>query len=148
MNIEAEYMTLSAYLKAANLQGRAWQLTIADCRMEHFDDESKPLLLFAGTERGLILNKTNAGILVNAFGPETDAWRGRVVELYPDRVMFAGRIVDAIRVRIPQAGAASSPAAPAPTPAQQHAASLAFQAPSSSPAPAPVQGSEFRDIPF
>lgn len=134
----------STYLKAADLQGRAVLVTIADCRMEHLDDESKPMLLFVGKGRGLILNKTNAGILVNALGDETDAWRGRVVELYPDRVMFAGRMVDAIRLRIPQAPAASPPppmhpAAPAATAWQQQAAPQAF------PIPAPELND---DIPF
>ena len=111
----------STYIKAADLQGRAVRLTISDCRMEHFDDESKPMLTFAGTERGLILNKTNSGVLTNAFGDETDDWRGRAVELYPDRVMFAGRLVDAVRIRIPPAPAATPPAPPpapvAPPPA-------------------------------
>lgn len=112
------------YLKAADLQGRTVRVTIADCRMEHLDDETKPLLLFVGKERGLILNKTNSGILVAALGDETDLWRGRVIELYPDRVMFSGRMVDAIRLRVPAGTPAPPPAPPAPP-----AASLAAQAP-------------------
>jgi hypothetical protein len=121
-----------SYLKAADLQGRAPRVTIADCRMEHFDDESKPLLLFVGKERGLILNKTTAGILVARLGDDTDAWLWRVVELYPDRVMFQGRMVDAIRVRMPAVHQTPPPAAP---PAQNpaHAASFQAQAPAAAP---------------
>lgn len=143
----------STYLKAADLQGRTVRVTIADCRMEHFDDESKPLLMFVGKDRGLILNKTNSGMLVAALGDETDLWRGRVVELYPDRVMFSGRMVDAIRLRVPgPAAPAATPAAvptqaptPAPQPDPRHAASFAAQAP----APGQPQAVPFDDdIPF
>lgn len=104
------------YLKAADLRGRTVKVKIADCRMEHLDDETKPLLLFVGKDRGLILNKTNSGILVNSLGDETDLWRGQVIELYPDRVMFSGRMVDAIRVRVPAQPAAPAPEPPPPPP--------------------------------
>jgi hypothetical protein len=141
MNIGKEYLNLSAYIKAADLPGPV-RVTIADCRMEHFDDESKPLLLFDGAQKGLLLNKTNAGVLVAALGEETDLWRGHLVELYPTRVPFGGRMVDAVRLRIPadppaatdpgnvttHSGAAllgNPPAGMRP----EHAASMAAQAP-------------------
>ena len=132
MNINAAFP--SSYLKAADLQGRAVRVQIADCVIQPLDDGDKPLLTFAGKDRGLILNKTNGGLLAAALGDETDHWRGKTVEIYPDRVMFQGRMVECIRVRVPQ----DSPA-PAMAPAQ--AASFAAQAP----APAP----DFDDsIPF
>ena len=114
MNINAAFP--GAYLKAADLQGRAVRVQIQDCVMEHLDDGDKPLLTFAGKDRGLILNKTNGGILAAALGDETDLWRGHTIELYPDKVMFSGRMVDAIRVRIPRE-AQPTPAQPAPPPA-------------------------------
>jgi hypothetical protein len=40
MNLAKEYLNLSAYLKAADLPGPV-VVTIADCRMETFDDEQK-----------------------------------------------------------------------------------------------------------
>lgn len=125
----------SKYVRANDLNGQAVRVTIEDCRLEHFDDESKPLLAFVGKQKGLLLNKTNAGLLAAAMGDETDDWRGREVELYPDRVMFQGRMVDAVRLRVPR------PAQPAPAqqspmqPAQ--AASMAAQAPVSAPADQP-----------
>jgi len=123
----------SNYLKAADLQGRSVPAVIDDCRLEHFDDESKPLLLFRGKSKGLILNKTNAGFLVQVFGDDTDAWRGQTVELYPTSVMFSGRMVDAIRIRLP--AQQQRPAAPpAPTAA----------APPAAPEPAPFSD----DVPF
>lgn len=103
-----------AYLKAVDLQGRAARVTIAECAMEHFDEGDKPVLRFSGKDRGLVLNKTNAAVIVDAYGDETNNWRGRPLELYPDRVMFSGRMVDAIRVRIPAAPPVTQPAPPAP----------------------------------
>lgn len=138
----------SAYIKAADLQGRAITVTISDCRLEHFDDESKPLLLFVGASKGLLLNKTNAGTLADAFGDETDDWRGRVVELYPARVMFGGRMVDAIRLRVPTTAPAPDPGTHAPArsaPAGMRpelAASMAVQA------PAPEAGASDDPLPF
>ena len=68
MNINAAFP--GAYLKAADLQGRAVRVQIQDCVMEHLDDGDKPLLTFAGKDRGLILNKTNGGILAAALGDD------------------------------------------------------------------------------
>lgn len=101
----------SNYVKAQDLQGRTVTATIADCRMEDFGGEEKPVLYFQGKEKGLVLNKTNASAIVSAYGDETTAWAGRPVELFVARVMFQGRMVDGIRVRVP------APAAPEPAPA-------------------------------
>lgn len=100
MNINTAFP--STYLKAADLQGRAVKVTIKDCVIQPLDDGDKPLLTFVGKDRGLILNKTNAGMLAAVLGDETDHWRGKRIELYPDKTMFSGRMVECIRVRIPQ----------------------------------------------
>lgn len=97
----------SNYLKAADLNGRTVKVTIADCELEHLDDEQKPVLRFQGKQKGMVLNRTNAAVLAAALGDETGAWVGREVELYPDRTMFQGRMVDCLRLRVP--------APPAPT---------------------------------
>lgn len=112
MNINSAFP--SSYLKAADLQGRAVRVQIADCVIQPLDDGDKPLVHFIGKDRGLILNKTNAGILAAALGEETDEWRGQYVELYPDRVMFQGKMVECVRVR----AARERPATPPPAPIQ------------------------------
>lgn len=118
----------SRFVGAPDLHGRPVQVKIADCHMEDLEDESKPCLLFVGAGKGLLLNRTNALVLVEAFGDETDAWRGRVVELYPTKVPFRGKLVDAVRLRIPaDATANATPTQAIPDPAL--AASAAFQAP-------------------
>lgn len=114
-----------SYLKAPDLQGRTVAATIADVRMEDLGGEEKPVLYFVGKDRGLVLNKTNAGALVSAYGDETTAWTGQPVELFVARVMFQGRMVDGIRVRVP----APAPQAAPPQMSPPHAASMAAQAP-------------------
>lgn len=90
----------SNYLKAADLKGAARQVTIESVAVEDMGQgEKKPVLKFAGVPTGLVLNKTNAQMIAAHFGTETTSWTGKQIELYPDKVPFQGRIVDAIRVR-------------------------------------------------
>ncbi|MGV3518837.1 MAG: hypothetical protein ACO1TH_17255 [Luteitalea sp.] len=105
----------SKYLKAADLQGRRVAVTIDRVELEDVDDgDHKPVLYFRGAERGLVLNRTNAAALTDHLGTdETDQWRGRRVVLFPTRVDFQGRRVDAIRIDPAEASSASSVPAPA-----------------------------------
>lgn len=134
MNIDSAFP--GKYLKAADLQGRSFAVAIADCQLAEIDQgETKPVLFFAGADRGLVLNRTNAGVIADAYGVETDDWRGRTIELYPTRVPFGSRMVDAIRVRIPGPAAGTGASIPSGMSAE-HAASMAAQAPM----PAPEAG--------
>jgi hypothetical protein len=47
----------------------------------------------------LALNATNTGALIRAYGPNSDDWIGREVELYGGTVEYQGKEMDAIRVR-------------------------------------------------
>jgi hypothetical protein len=130
-----------SYLKAPDLQGRTVSAAIAEVRLEDLGGEEKPVLYFQGKDRGLVLNKTNAGALVSAYGDETTAWTGQRVELFVARVMFQGRMVDGIRVRVP----APAPQATPPQMSPPHAASMAAQAPGR----LPTEAAPFDDdIPF
>jgi hypothetical protein len=92
----------SKYLKCTDLQGRAVGVVIDKVRMEDVGDgESKPVLTFQGRSKGVVLNKTNASVISSVYGDDSEDWCGKPLELYPDKVSFQGRIVDAIRVRIP-----------------------------------------------
>ena len=77
--------------------------------MAKIGDDDKPVLQFKDKERGLVLNKTNAGILGAALGMETDNWIGREVILYSAKVNYQGNLVDGIRVDV-------SEPAPVPVP--------------------------------
>ena len=119
MNIEQAFA--SNYLKAADLQGRSFNLQIARIIVEDvgMDDkpERKPVIHFANAQKGLVLNRTNADAIQTVLGAETDAWIGHTLELFPQRVAFQNRMVDAIRVRVvlPQT-AARVPSGPLPAP--------------------------------
>jgi len=81
--------------------------TVADVRLESLKTdhgtEDKPVLIFADDQvKPMILNQTNWLILEDAYGLDSDDWRGKPVEIFVDPgVMFAGRRVGGVRVRIP-----------------------------------------------
>ena len=97
MNIKKSFP--SRWLKASDLNGRAVKVEIDKVIDEDIGGEDKPVLYFAGKEKGVVLNKTNADVLADAFGDETDEWAGSKVELYPAKTQFQGKLVDCIRVR-------------------------------------------------
>ncbi len=104
MNIEQAFPSL--YVKASDLNGKPSLLTIRTCVREELgqgsDKEKKPVLYFKEAQKGLVLNKTNANVIVDAYGKMTEDWEGKPVEVYPTRVEFRGQLVDGIRVRIQQ----------------------------------------------
>lgn len=90
----------SKWMKASDLEGRQPRMTVADVRMEDIgDDGHKPVIYFHGTDKGIVLNKTNATNISQAYGPNTDGWRGKDVVLFTTWVDFNGRSVEAIRIR-------------------------------------------------
>lgn len=110
----------SAFLKASDLQGRSFVVTIDTVVTEEMiDGKKKPVVHFQGTDKGLVLNMTNANAMSKAFGSdETDTWKGQSIELFASTTDFMGDVVDCIRVRaVPdqapaQAQSAAPPAAP------------------------------------
>jgi hypothetical protein len=64
--------------------------------------------------RRVVLNKTNALALANAFGDDTDAWPGKPIEIWAETVMFRGKATPGIRLA---AVGATTSALPPPPPA-------------------------------
>lgn len=91
----------SKYLSATDLDGRPLLVTITGVRQEEVGDSVKAICVFDELEKSIVLNVTNGRTIAAEYGDETDAWRGKRVELYPARVPFRGEMVDAIRVRAP-----------------------------------------------
>lgn len=91
----------SNYLKAADLQGRPVTVAMANVSYEKMGDDTKLVLYFAGKDKGLVLNKTNANNIAAIYGTDTDGWVGKSVVLVEALVDFQGRSVPAIRVRGP-----------------------------------------------
>ena len=90
------------YIKSADLKGRDVEIEIDYVSLEEVEKgkDDKPVMYFKNAKRGMVLNKTNGSILAEALGDETDAWNGQKIVLYPTRVDFQGKQVDAIRIRM------------------------------------------------
>jgi len=102
----------SKYIAAADLQGRQVDVEIERVEMEDIGDDHKPVAYFVGKSKGLVLNKTNASVIADIYGDETDAWLGRVVTLFPTKVDYQGKRVDAVRVMAPRNAAPLAAASP------------------------------------
>jgi hypothetical protein len=93
----------SKYLKAADLGGREIKVIMANVEKEKLGDDLKTILYFKGKERGLVLNKTNAFTIVDAYGDESEDWFDQPLILFSVMVDFQGKVGPAIRCRVPTA---------------------------------------------
>ena len=59
------------------------------------------MLWFSNDDRGLVLNKSNNRTLRGAFDDDTANWVGKVIAVFPMMTEFRGKMVPALRVRIP-----------------------------------------------
>lgn len=89
----------SNYLKASELQGRDVTVTMANVVFETIGQDRKPVLYFAGTKKGMVLNKTNSNNIAMLYGQETDNWVGKKITLFPCMVDYQGKSVEAVRIR-------------------------------------------------
>ena len=91
-------------MKAADLKGTPRRLTISGIALEAVgDDGDKPVMSFSETDQKLVLNKTNASLLAEAFGDEMADWEGQAILLKPETTDFAGKRVPCLRIAIPKA---------------------------------------------
>jgi len=118
-----QFLGSSNYLKAADLQGQTVPVTIKDVSEETVGEsgksEQKLVVHFINKEKALVLNVTNTNTIAEIYGFETMAWTGRTIELFPTTTDYQGKLVDCIRIRIPQAAQAvplnvGPPAVPPP----------------------------------
>ena len=78
---------------------------LTDVKAEELTDpkggkSKRPTCGIKGTDKRLVLNKTNAKAIADAFGNDTEKWRGEKVILYVAKVSAFGSMQDAIRVKI------------------------------------------------
>jgi len=91
----------SAYVREADLKGREVRLTIKSCQMEDIGGDHKPVLYFERTEKGLVLNKTNANTIAGNLGSyDSDHWTGKTITLTGAETEFQGKRVRCIRVKL------------------------------------------------
>lgn len=109
----------SRFVKAHDLGGKAITVVIRAATLEELgygaEKEQKLALAFEKAQKMMLLNRTNAMIIAQMYGPETDGWIGKAVILYAARVKAFGQWHDAVRVKeqIParNTGAAKMPEA-------------------------------------
>lgn len=102
------------FLESEMLQGRDWTLAIRSVDLEKLPRESKEkdangdqivveetrgTIAFAGTERRLVLNKTNGLCLKAMFGRKIDAWTGKRIVLYSTTEKCFGESMLVMRIR-------------------------------------------------
>jgi len=97
------------YVAAAEFQGKEPTLTIKSLALvtmveapkakgEEERTRQKGVVHFEETDRGWVMNRTNAESLAAMFGPETSAWIGKRVKLAAVQVQFGKERVPGIRV--------------------------------------------------
>lgn len=87
------------FLKAEDLKGGSPTVKIERVEVKDFDDGNKLIIHFAGKDKALVCNKTNASIIEEVLGSgDTDDWEGQRVTLIVKKVEFQGKLVPAIRV--------------------------------------------------
>jgi hypothetical protein len=91
----------SKYIKSEDLRGLRISVTIMAVSMEDMgqNDGFKPILRFVGKEKGMVLNRTNANLLTDAWGQDTDRWVSKKIELYAHTMQFQGRNVQGLAVQ-------------------------------------------------
>ncbi len=98
----------SRFLKATDLEAEK-KFRIKSVTEEVIGEsrEKKLVVWFTNDEHGLVLNKTNNRTLRGAFGDNCEGWRGKVVAVFPTMTDMRGKMVPALRVRIPPPKAAT-----------------------------------------
>jgi hypothetical protein len=111
------------FLKAGDLGGEK-KFKIKSVSVEEIgrDKKEKPVVWFKNDKRGLVLNTTNRHTLMGAFGDDMEGWAEKIIVIFETTVDMMGKMVPALRVRIPppkQAtagnGQTAAPAKPKPT---------------------------------
>ena len=97
-------------LKAVDLQGREYKLTIAGAELLDLAarDDPKPdqkvVLRFRETEKRFPLNKTNYYACAEAMkSNNTDFWLGKQITVFPSRTDSPRGIVDCVRIKSAEA---------------------------------------------
>jgi hypothetical protein len=98
------------------------------------DQQKKLVVWFTNSPKGLALNRTNNRTIRGAYGDDVAGWTGKLIVVFPTQAEFRGRLVGALRVRIPPPKQAKTSAAAPPV---QEAAK-----PAAATKPAPAAPSE------
>ncbi len=102
--MDYELMFPSNYIKAADLNGRDFSLTVTTVAIESLKmrggaSKKRGVMRFEKTEKGLVLNRTNGDTIAKLLGRDTEDWIGKRITLFPTTTKFGRETVPCIRVR-------------------------------------------------
>ena len=98
----------SSYLKAPDLVGSSNPEPVLEIvrvsleEMPAFDDEPAkklPVAWFKETDKGMVMNVTNANMIAFLHGDDTDEWIGKKIQLHTPPVAFRGKSAPGLRVK-------------------------------------------------
>lgn len=102
MKVSEVYQTKAAQFlntqRAEELKLLNKSLTITNVDTADIKDKTKIVVAFEETDNVLVLNQTNARILAEEWGDDTDEWIGKKLQLIKVKRTFANQLVDAIQV--------------------------------------------------
>lgn len=122
--MDYELLYPSRFIKAPDLKGQDFTLTISSVRGEKIQGRIKAVMSFVETSKELVLNRTNADFIALMFGREMNAWIGKRITIYPlvmaNPFRIEGKTISTcIRVRgSPDIAATAHAPAVAPAPVQ------------------------------
>src|SRR6516164_3176529 len=99
------------------------------------DQSQKLVVWFTNSKKGLPLNRTNNRTIRGAHGDDTAGWTGKLIALFPTQADFRGRLVGALRVRIPIKKNPNVTTGPQTTPTKSAAKTKTKSAPAKEPEP-------------
>jgi hypothetical protein len=90
----------SKYLGVADLKDgepriKIGKVEVAELREKNGTTRRKYVVFFDGVEKGLVINKTNARKLADAYGKQPSRWIGQIVQRYAEETTYG----KGIRVR-------------------------------------------------
>lgn len=97
----------SKYLSAQDIE-KPTIVTVAAIEVVRFDrageagKQARAALHFKNLSKPFIVNKTNATMLGNLFGTNPNQWVGESFELRPEKTLYGGKMVPALRIHAMQ----------------------------------------------
>lgn len=96
-------MFSSKYVAASDITEGDVKLTITEVKKEEVENvggkDICPVVYFAETPKGMVLNKTNGKTIAGMYGNEVSNWIGKSISVYDSEVQFGREIVPCVRVR-------------------------------------------------
>jgi hypothetical protein len=94
---------LFKYMEGVMVKDAPTAVTVRDVSAQRVEVQGKSktaiVMHFKESDKGAILNKTNAKALAEVFGPETDEWKGQKVELYAEKGTAFGKTGYWLRIK-------------------------------------------------